>query len=54
MSGQASAQYDYGMRFLNGDGVEKDSDEGRKWIEKAAAQKYSMAVKKLEELDKSK
>jgi TPR repeat protein len=54
MSGQASAQYDLGMRYLNGDGVEENLEEGRKWIEKAAKQEHTMAIKKLEELDKKK
>lgn len=54
MSGQASAQYDLGMRYLNGDGLEENAEEGRKWIEKAAKQEYTLAVKKLEELNRAK
>ncbi len=52
-AGAASAQYDLGVRYLTGDGVEKDPETARKWIEASAKQGYSMAVRKLEELNKS-
>jgi TPR repeat protein len=53
-AGSASAQYDLGMRYLNGNGVEKNLDEAKQWFEKSAAQGNSMATKKLEELKQSK
>jgi len=51
--GSASAQYDLGLRHLNGDGVEKDEAAARSWLQKAAAGGNSQAVKKLKELDAS-
>jgi type IV secretory pathway VirB10-like protein len=48
--GSAAAQYDLGLRYLKGDGVEKDEKTGRKWIETSATNGYSLAIKKLEEL----
>lgn len=52
--GSPSAQYELGMRYLKGDGLDKDVETGRKWIEKSAAQDYSLAKKKLEELNEEK
>ncbi len=46
------AQYALGMRFLTGKGVEKDAEQARKWLEKAAKNGETQAVKKLAELDK--
>lgn len=51
--GSSGAQYDLGMRFLNGDGVEKDSDLARKWLGKSAEQGNPAAQRKLDELAKS-
>jgi TPR repeat protein len=48
-SGAPSAQYDLGMRYLDGDGVEKDPELGRKWLEAAAKNGNSQAAKKLEQ-----
>ena len=48
--GSAAAQYELGLRFLKGDGVAKDAEAGRHWIERSATNGYSLAVKKLEEL----
>jgi TPR repeat protein len=50
--GSPSAQYELGLRYLNGDGLEKDESEGRKWIEQSAKNDYTLAKKKLEELDR--
>jgi TPR repeat protein len=50
--GVASAQYDLGVRYLKGDGVEKNLDEARKWLDASAKQGNSMAAKKLEDLKK--
>jgi len=45
--GYASAQYDFGYMYLNGDGVMKDRFEALKWIRKAAEQGYANAQWKL-------
>ena len=39
-----------GIRYLNGDGVEKNTDTAKKWLEKAAKNGHSGARKKLQEL----
>lgn len=49
-AGADYAQYDLGIRYLNGDGVEKNVDTGKKWLEKAAKNGHSGAKKKLQEL----
>lgn len=49
-AGSAIAQYDYGMRFLNGNGVDKNEETARKWLELSAKQGNSQAEKKLAEL----
>lgn len=49
--GSASAQFDMALRYLNGDGVEKNEATARSWLEKAAAGGNSQAVKKLKELE---
>lgn len=36
--GSASAQFLLGWRYMNGEGVPKDTREGRRWFEKSAAQ----------------
>ena len=48
--GSASAQYELGLRYLSGDGVEQDEAAGRKWLEDSAKQDYTPAKKKLEEM----
>lgn len=50
LSGSAQAQYDLGVRYLAGDGVEKNLTEARRWLSLAVAQKHALAVKKLAEL----
>ncbi len=52
--GSATAQYDLGMRYLKGDGVEKDEAKGRELLETSAKNENSQAIKKLKELDKLK
>jgi hypothetical protein len=49
--GSESAQYELGMRYLKGDGVEKDEATGRKWLTESAKNGYTAASKKLEDLD---
>lgn len=45
------AQYALGVRYLEGNGVEKDPVQARKWLEKAAKNGEGQARKKLAELD---
>jgi TPR repeat protein len=52
--GSAWAQYSLGLRYLTGDGVEKDEDVARKWLEAAAKNDDTRAKKKLEELNEKK
>ncbi len=49
--GSDNAQYELGMRYMTGNGVEQDEKQGREWIEKAAKNGNAKAVKKLEELN---
>ncbi len=51
-SGSASAQYALGLRYVLGDGLEKNLAEGCKWLRAAAKQDYVWAKKKLTELEK--
>jgi len=51
-AGSASAQYTLGLRYVQGDGVEKNLAEGCKWLRASAKQDNVWAKKKLEELDK--
>jgi TPR repeat protein len=50
--GSATSQYDLGLRYLNGDGLEKNPEEARKWLELSAKGGNNQAKAKLEELDK--
>jgi TPR repeat protein len=50
--GVSYAQYDLGMRYLTGNGVEKNYEVGKKWITAASTNGYASATKKLEELKK--
>ena len=49
--GSESAQYELGLRYLKGDGVEKDEAIGRRWLTQSAKNGYSPATRKLEELN---
>jgi hypothetical protein len=49
--GLPSFQYDLGMRYINGDGVDRSEKVGRDWLEKSAAQGNSDAKKALQELN---
>jgi len=51
-AGKAAFQYDLGLRYLKGDGVEPDLELARKWIGAAVKQGHEQARKKLEELEK--
>jgi TPR repeat protein len=46
-----SAQYELGMRYLKGDGVEKDTRQARHWLELAAKGGNTEARYKLDHLD---
>ncbi len=48
--GAAWAQHDLAVRYFTGNGVEQDIEQGRHWLEKAAAQDDTRAKRKLEEL----
>lgn len=49
--GSPTAQYELGIRYLTGKGVEKNLAEARKWLEAAAKQDNVWAKRKLKELD---
>ncbi|MEP6663444.1 MAG: hypothetical protein ABJC04_07235 [Verrucomicrobiota bacterium] len=51
-AGAPTAQYDLGMRYLTGDGVEKNLDLAKKWLNASATNGNSQAAKKLDELKK--
>ena len=50
--GSATSQYDLGMRYLKGDGLEKNLELARKWLTKSADGGNSQAKEKLSNLDK--
>lgn len=50
-NGAAWAQYKLGLRYLAGDGVEKDENAGRKWIQAAADSGDRQARAKLQLMD---
>jgi TPR repeat protein len=50
-NGAAWAQYKLGLRYLTGDGVDKDVTTGRKWLKAAADGGDSQARAKLQLLD---
>jgi hypothetical protein len=50
--GSESAQYELGVRYLKGEGVEKDEATGRKWLTMSAQNGYAPATRKLEDLNK--
>jgi TPR repeat protein len=49
--GSDPAQYALGMRYLNGDGVEKDLEKAKKWLSEAAKNGNADARKKLPEIE---
>jgi TPR repeat protein len=48
--GSDNAQYELGVRYLTGNGVDQDEKLGKEWLEKAAKNGNPKATKKLEEL----
>ena len=53
-NGSAQAQYDLGLRYLSGDGVDKDEAKGREWLEKSAQGGNKEAERKLQTLGAAK
>jgi TPR repeat protein len=51
-AGASTAQYDLGMRYLNGDGLEKNPELAQKWLNSAATNGNAQAIKKLKELSR--
>lgn len=49
--GSPSAQYELGLRYLTGNGVEVSLAEARRWLAASANQDNSAAQRKLKELD---
>lgn len=49
-AGDAEAQYEVGLRCLDGKGIEKSVAKAREWLQKAASQSHSKAKAKLAEL----
>lgn len=50
LAGSAGSQYDVGIRFLTGSGVQKNETNALKWLTASATNGYPLAIKKLEEL----
>ncbi len=50
--GSPQAQYDLGVRYLKGNGVEKNDALGREWLQKSAENGSIHAQRKLDELPK--
>lgn len=48
--GSDHAQYELGLRYLEGKGTKADEKLGREWLAKAAKQGHTQATKKLAEL----
>lgn len=48
--GSDHAQYELGMRFLNGKGTDHNPKQAREWLAKASKQGHTQATKKLAEL----
>ncbi len=52
--GSDNAQYQLGMRYVKGEGVEKDLVKAKKWLEASAKQGNADAKKELAKLDEKK
>jgi TPR repeat protein len=52
--GSASAQYDLGLRYLEGNGVAADEATARKWLTEAGNNGNKAAARKLKELNDTK
>lgn len=49
---QYMAQYDLGLAYFYGNGVEKDLEEAKKWLQRSADGGYEEAIDKLREIEK--
>ena len=49
--GYAVSQYDLGMRYLNGDGVEQDHEKAKRWFAEAAQNGNNQAYERLRNYD---
>lgn len=49
--GSPEAQFDLGVRYMNGDGVMPDLERARHWLTEAALSGHAAAARKLAELD---
>lgn len=49
--GDPWSSYQLGVRYLTGNGVPKDEDAGRAWLEKAAQKGHNLAYEKLKNTD---
>lgn len=52
ISGNPSSQYDLGMRYVKGDGVEQDDKQALQWLKLAADSGHGRARKELAALEK--
>lgn len=52
VEGSPHAQYSLGIRYLEGNGVEKNETTAREWLKKSAQNGSEQAKKKLAELDR--
>jgi uncharacterized protein len=50
-AGDAEAQYELGIMYLKGQGVEQDREKAREWLTAAAASGYSLAEGKLARIE---
>ena len=50
-TGRATAQYNLGVSYANGEGVKKDPVKAARWYRKAAEQGHAGAEKALTRLD---
>lgn len=48
ISGNPTSQYDLGMRYLKGDGVEQDREQALRWLKMANQGGNNRAAKQLE------
>ena len=48
--GDADAQYNLGIMYIAGDGIKRDENEAKIWLEKSAAQGHVEAARLLKSL----
>ncbi len=52
LNGDDFSQYELGLLYLNGKGVQRDETKALEWLHKSAAQDYTPAKKQLEKMGK--